>query len=66
VLSARQKWVGARKDMHKGRYQQLTAYVKLRTTLGELSAEDVDELDRLFVSRDQGILRPFGAENLSP
>lgn len=52
VLSARQQWAAARRDMHKGRYQQITAYVKLRTTLGELSADDVDELDRLFGPQD--------------
>jgi outer membrane protein len=58
VLSARQQWAAARRDMHKGRYQQLTAYVKLRTTLGELSADDVDELDRLFAFNDEGRLQP--------
>ena len=35
--------------MRKGRYQQLTAYIKLRATLGDLSAADIDELDQCFV-----------------
>lgn len=66
VLSARQQWAAARRDMHKGRYQQLTAYVKLRTTLGELSADDVDELDRLFAFEDVGRLQPARAQGMSP
>jgi outer membrane protein len=66
VLSARQQWAGARRDMHKGRYQQLTAYVKLRTTLGELSADDVDELDRLFGFRNDDGLQRVDARNMSP
>ncbi|KRE89055.1 hypothetical protein ASG87_05790 [Frateuria sp. Soil773] len=53
VLSAIQQWEGLRRDLHKGRYQQITAYVKLRATLGQLGAEDVDELDRLFSATDQ-------------
>jgi outer membrane protein len=35
--------------MRKGRYQQLTSYIKLRATLGDLSATDIDELDQCFV-----------------
>jgi outer membrane protein len=67
VLSARQQWVGARKDMHKGRYQQLISYVKLQTTLGQLSADDIDELDHLFGPKDQGSLQPVGgAKDISP
>ncbi|MFK2904910.1 TolC family outer membrane protein [Dyella ginsengisoli] len=52
VLDARQQWMAARRNMRKGRYQQMAAYVKLRATLGELSSDDVDELDRLFVATD--------------
>lgn len=52
VLDARQQWMAARRNVRKGRYQQMAAYVKLRATLGELSADDVDELDRLFVATD--------------
>ncbi|HET7332157.1 TolC family protein [Dyella sp.] len=50
VLTARQQMAAARRDMHKGRYQQLTAFIKLKTTLGELTATDIDELDQYFVS----------------
>lgn len=52
VLTARQQLVAARRDMHKGRYQQLTSYIKLKSTLGELSAADLDELDQLFSARE--------------
>ena len=38
----------ARRDLRKARYQQLTSFIKLKSTLGELSEGDVDELDRLF------------------
>lgn len=66
VLSARQQWAAARRDMHKARYQQITAYVKLRTTLGELSADDVDELDRLFVPTDDGALPSLSTKGAAP
>jgi len=49
VLSARQQLVGARRDMRKGRYQQLNAYIKLKGTLGALSLVDIRGLDELFV-----------------
>lgn len=66
VLAALQQWAAARRDMHKGRYQQLSAYVKLRTTLGELSADDVGELDRLFGSGDGGTLPSSATQDGSP
>lgn len=66
VLAARQQWVAARRDMHKGRYQQMTAYVKLRTTLGQLSADDVDELDHLFGATDDDVLPPRGNRAKAP
>lgn len=50
VLTAKQQIAAARRDMHKGRYQQLTAFIKLKATLGELTATDIDELDQCFVS----------------
>jgi outer membrane protein len=52
VLTARQQLAAARRDMRKGRYQQLTSYIKLKSTLGELSAADLDELDQLFSARE--------------
>ena len=52
VLTARQQIAAARRDMRKGRYQELTSYIKLKSTLGELSAADVDELDQLFSARE--------------
>lgn len=48
VLTARQQMATARRDLRKGRYQQLTSFIKLKSTLGELSEGDVDELDQLF------------------
>ncbi|MFC5741296.1 TolC family outer membrane protein [Dyella tabacisoli] len=48
VLTARQQLAGARRDLRKGRYQQLTSYIKLRAALGELTAADVDDLDQWF------------------
>jgi outer membrane protein len=39
--------------MLKGRYQQLTAFIKLKATLGELSITDVDELDNCFSAQTQ-------------
>lgn len=66
VLAARQQWAAARRDMHKGRYQQITAYVKLRTTLGELSSDDVAELDRLFGPSDDASLQVADARGKSP
>jgi outer membrane protein len=66
VLAARQQWAAARRDMHKGRYQQITAYVKLRTTLGELSSDDVDELDRLFGPADGAAWQVADARGRSP
>lgn len=48
VLDARQHLAEARQNMRRGRYQQLSSYIKLKATLGELSAADVDELDHLF------------------
>lgn len=66
VLAAHQQWAAARRDLHKARYQQITAYVKLRTTLGELGKDDVDELDRLFVARDSGALPAADTQGLAP
>lgn len=48
LLDARQQLMTAQNDLRKGCYEQLSAYVKLKATLGELSAADVDELDTLF------------------
>jgi outer membrane protein len=53
VLAAQQQLAGARRDMLKGRYQQLTAFIKLKATLGELSITDVDELDNCFSAQTQ-------------
>ncbi|TCV93351.1 outer membrane protein [Luteibacter rhizovicinus] len=50
VLTARQQLAGARRDVRKGAYQQLTSFIKLKATLGDLSGTDIDELDSLFVA----------------
>lgn len=50
VLTARQQLAAARRDRRKGSYQQLTAFIKLKATLGDLTGADVDELDALFVN----------------
>ncbi|WP_415916026.1 TolC family outer membrane protein [Xanthomonas arboricola] len=50
ILTARQQLAAARRDRRKGSYQQLTAFIKLKATLGDLSGTDVDELDALFVN----------------
>ncbi|WP_346949781.1 hypothetical protein, partial [Dyella sp.] len=49
TLAAKQQIAASQRDMRKGRYQQLTAYIKLRATLGDLSIADIDELDQCFV-----------------
>jgi len=49
TLAAKQQIAASRRDMRKGRYQQLTSYIKLRATLGDLSVSDIDELDQCFV-----------------
>jgi outer membrane protein len=51
VLAARQQIAASRRDMRKGRYQQLTSYIKLKATLGDLSRVDIDELDQCFVAQ---------------
>lgn len=48
VLDASQQLINAQGDLRKASYEQLTAYIRLKSTLGELSAADVDELDMLF------------------
>lgn len=52
VLDARQQLITAQSNLRKGSYEQLTAYIKLKSTLGELSAVDLDELDALFVNHE--------------
>ena len=68
VLTARQQIATARRDMRKGRYQELTSYIKLKSTLGELSEADVDELDQLFSAResDAGTLAMASTGQQSP
>ncbi len=56
VLTAKQQIAAARRDMRKGRYQQLTSYIKLRATLGDLTAMDIDELDQCFDAHEESTL----------
>lgn len=59
VLAARQQLAGARRDMRKGRYQQLSAYIKFKGTLGALSLVDIRGLDELFVAQPSDM--PLGS-----
>ncbi|MGO1069152.1 TolC family protein [Lysobacter sp. CA199] len=53
VLDARQKIATSLRDLRKARYQQLVASLKLRATLGQLGAADIEELDDLFAPQPQ-------------
>lgn len=58
VLAARQEIAASRRDLRHARYQQLTSYIKLKSTLGDLSITDIDELDHCFVAtREAAIAR---------
>lgn len=50
VLQAEQQLRGAQRDFRKGRYDQVVAYVRLKFTVGKLTAEDIVALDALLVS----------------
>lgn len=50
VLQAEQQLRAAQRDFRKGRYDQVVAYVRLKFTVGKLTAEDVGALDALLVS----------------
>jgi len=62
TLAAQQQIAASRRDMHKGRYQQLTSYIKLRATLGDLSTADIDELDQCFVPARMNATASLGPE----
>lgn len=49
VLQAEQQLRAAQRDFRKGRYDQVVAYVRLKSTVGKLTAEDVGALDALLV-----------------
>ncbi len=66
VLTARQQLAGARRDMRKGRYQQLSAYIKLKGTLGALSLVDIRGLDELFIPQaPEATLSTLSSEHIS-
>jgi outer membrane protein len=50
VLAAKQEIAASRRDLRHARYQQLTSYIKLKSTLGDLTVTDIDELDHCFVA----------------
>jgi outer membrane protein len=50
VLAAKQEIAASRRDLRHARYQQLTSYIKLKSTLGDLTITDIDELDHCFVA----------------
>lgn len=50
VLQAEQQLRAAQRDFRKGRYDQVTAHVKLKAIAGALSTEDVALLDLLFTN----------------
>ena len=49
ILQAEQQLRAALRDYRKGRYDQVVAYVRLKSTAGKLTAEDISALDALFV-----------------
>ena len=49
VLQAEQQWRAARRDFRKGRYDQVVAYIRLKSTVGKLTAADIGTLDALLV-----------------
>lgn len=50
VLQAEQQLASARRDLGRGRYDQVVAHVKMKAALGDLSVADVDSLDSLLVA----------------
>lgn len=49
VLQAEQQLRAAQRDFRKGRYDQVVAYVRLKSTVGQLTSGDVGALDALMV-----------------
>lgn len=49
VLQAEQQLRAAQRDFNKGRHDQVVAYVRLKSTAGILTAEDVGALDALLI-----------------
>lgn len=49
VLQAEQQYWAAQREWRRGRYDQLTAHVKLKSAVGILTLEDVFALDKFFV-----------------
>lgn len=53
VFQAEQQLRAATRDYRKGRYDQLTSYVKLKAAGGMLTVGDVQALDALFVDTEE-------------
>jgi len=62
VLQAEQQLRAAQRDLHKGRYDQLTAHVKLKSVAGLITAEEMLALDKLFVAADANERSPEPAD----
>lgn len=62
VLQGEQQLRAAQRDLHKGRYDQLAAHVKLKSVAGLVTAEDMVALDKLFVASDANPSSPVPAD----
>lgn len=51
VLQARQQRDSALRDYQKARYEKITSYIKLQSTIGQLQDADVTALDRWLVAQ---------------
>lgn len=50
VLQAEQQLRAGMRDFHKGQYDQIASYVKLKATVGALTQADIASIDKLFVT----------------
>jgi len=50
VLQAEQQFYAGLRDLRKGYYDQIASYVKLKAAAGRLTQEDIESIDRLFVT----------------
>jgi len=50
VLQAEQQLQAGMRDLHKGQYDQIASYMKLKAAVGSLSKADIASIDLLFVA----------------
>lgn len=57
VLQAEQQLAAVQRDLRKGIYDQLAAYIRLKAVSGQLLAADIATVDARFVASDNGAAR---------